>query len=157
TVRQRRLVLVFDQQPVPALSIFAVSQNAHQNPTAVKLLAIEQEFQFSGPQVLRGRIALGGPIATVPQHDRAAAILSFGNGSFEITVVQRMVLHFHSKALVAGIERWTAGYGPGFERTIELEAKIIMKPSGRVLLDYEAQPLGWRNARSASGLRRSCE
>ena len=51
------------------------------------------------------RIALRHPVAAVPQLHRAAAILAFRNGPFEVAVIERMVLDLDRQPLVVRIER----------------------------------------------------
>src|SRR5262249_60081253 len=49
----------------------------------------------------------------------------------------RVVLDLHGKPLVAGNETGATGDGPALHDAIELEAKIVMQPSCRMLLDHE--------------------
>ena len=51
----------------------------------------------------------------VPELHRAATILALGDGAFEVTIVQRMVLDLDSKTLVMGIKRGTLRHGPGLK------------------------------------------
>ena len=77
------------------------------------------------------RIALGDPVATVPQLHRAAAILSLGNGALEITILERMVLDLDRKAFVVRIERGTSRHRPGLEDAVEFEAEIVVQAPSR--------------------------
>ena len=47
---------------------------------------------------------IGFPSAAIPQHDGAPAILAFGNGAFEITVIERVILDLDRQPLVVRIE-----------------------------------------------------
>ena len=145
------LVAVLDQQPVGALAAAAVVAHAHQHPTAVQLLAIQRELQVALLEAGLGSV--GFPVAAVPQLHRAAAILSLGNGAFEIAVIERMILDFHREPLVVRIERGPAGDRPGFEHAVEFEPEIVVQPGRGVLLDHEATPLRGRDLDFARRLR----
>ena len=54
------------------------------------------------------------PAALVPQHDRSSAIFSFGDGPFEIAIIERMIFGPHREALVCGVDAWPLGNGPAF-------------------------------------------
>src|SRR5664279_2873515 len=90
------------------------------------------------------RIAFSNPVATVPQLHRATAILTLGNGTFEIAIVQRMVLDLDRKTLVVRIERGTTRHGPGLEDTVEFEAQVVVQARRGVALDDEALLRGSR-------------
>ena len=78
------------------------------------------------------------PITAVPQHDRAAAILTLGNRPFEVAVIERMIFDLDRKPLVMGIERRPFGDSPGFENAIQLEPQIVVEAGGVVLLNDES-------------------
>ena len=61
----------------------------------------------------------------------------FGNGAFEIAVIERMVLDLDRQPLVVRIERGTARHRPGFEDAVEFQPEIVMQPGRVVLLDHE--------------------
>ena len=120
------------------------------------LLAIQGEFQIALLEAaLADRLRL--PDAAIPQHDGAAAILAFGNGAFEIAIVQRVILDLDRQPLVGGIERWTARHGPGFEDAIELEPEIVVQAGRVMLLDHEPPLFARRYLDVAGGLRRLAE
>ena len=129
-------VAVLDQQPVGALAAVAVMAHPHQYPTAMQLVAIQREFQVALLEALF-RI-VGFPITAVPKLHGAAAILAFGNGAFEIAVVERMILDLDRQPLVVGIQRWAFGDRPGLEHAVEFQPEIIMQSGRIVLLDHEA-------------------
>src|SRR3954447_9303769 len=144
-------VAMLDQQPVGPLTAVAVIAHSHQDPTAVQLLAMESELEVALLEPARGVVRL--PIAAVPEQDSPAAILAFGNGAFEVAVVERMIFDLDGQPLVTRIERWAFGHRPGFEHTVEFQPEIIMQPAGVVLLDHES-PLGGRSDLNlAAGLR----
>src|SRR5262245_43248264 len=74
-------VPVFDQQPIIALAVRAVIAHAHEHPASAQFLTGEGEFELTLAECLIDiAIALRGPEAAIPQHDRAAAIFAFGYG-----------------------------------------------------------------------------
>src|ERR1700733_10536615 len=96
------------------------------------------------------------PIAAVPELDCTAAILSFGNGSLEIAILERMVFDLDCEALVVRIKRRPLRDRPRLENAVKFQAQIVMQARGVVLLDDEPQPFGgWNFAAPArlSGLR----
>ncbi|MHC2538449.1 hypothetical protein ACVJMY_008018 [Bradyrhizobium diazoefficiens] len=142
---------MLDQQPVGALAAIAIVAHADQHPASVQLFAVQRELQVALPKTTLGIIGLPG--AAVPQHDRAAAILAFRDRSFEIAIVERMVLDLDRQPLVVRIERGALRHRPGLEHAVELEAEIVVQPAGVMLLDHEASLFrrGYRGL--AGGLR----
>ena len=92
-------VVALDQEPVRALAALPVMAQSHQHKASLQLFADQRETQLALAQSLF-RVAVSGPEAAIPQHDRAAAILSFGDGAFEVAVIERVVLGLHGKPLV---------------------------------------------------------
>ena len=95
-------VAVLDQEPVGALAAVAVAPHPHQNPAALQLVAVQGELQVALLEAALG--VIGFPGAAIPQHDGAAAILAFGNGAFEITVIERVILDLDRQPLVVRID-----------------------------------------------------
>ena len=111
--RLRIRVAMFDEQPVGVLAAEAVALHAHQNPTAVQLVALEDDFQITCcERLFGGLVAFRGPESPVPELHGAAAVLAMGNSPFEVPIRQRVVLYFHGKALFGRVQRGTAGHGP---------------------------------------------
>src|SRR6516165_6498294 len=131
----RILVAVLDQEPIGALLAAAIA-HAHQHPAAVQLVALQRELQVALFETAFG--VLGFPITAIPELHSAAAILAFGNGAFEIAVVERMVLDFHRQALVMRIERGPPGDRPGFEHAVKFQPEIVVQARSGMLLDHEA-------------------
>ena len=134
----RKLVAMFDQEPVGPLLAFPLAHPG-QNPAAVEFLALESEIQLAFSYDRCGVIAF--PIAAIPNHDCAAAVLALRNGAFEVAVVQRMVFDLDREPLVMRIERRAFGDGPGFEDAIEFKPQVIMKVRCRMFLNDEAEPV----------------
>ena len=100
----------------------------------------QRELEIAlGQRLLRRLVAFRLPVAAIPQHDRAAAILAFGNGPFEIAIVERMIFHLDGEALVMRVERRAAGHGPGFEDAVEFKPKIVVQSRGVMLLNDETK------------------
>src|SRR3546814_2663565 len=81
--------------------------HAHQVPASAQLLAVQLEVEMPLGVALLGVAPLLGvtkrrPAAAVPQHHRAAAVLTLRNGPFERAVFQRVVLDAAGEALLAG-------------------------------------------------------
>ncbi len=132
-----------DQQPVGALGPFAVLVEANQMPGALHAAAIEHCGEVPLLQLrLDAHRAVGAPIASVPQHHCAAAILALGDGALEVTVVEGMVLDFDRQAPFVGVERRPARHRPGLEHALVFEPQVVVQACGRVLLDHEAETLG---------------
>src|SRR5436305_8345479 len=73
----------------------------------------------------------------VPNHHSSSPVLSLGNGSFEVEVPDGMVFGRHGEATLLQSIRHTFGNGPRFQHAIHLQPEIIMKMTGRMLLDYK--------------------
>ena len=101
----RLLVLVLDQEPVHPLAAGAVMLHADQDPAALELVTLQGELEVAVEQSLLGRGLLRLPRAPVPDHDGAAAVLSFRDRSFEIAVVERVVFDLDREPLVGRIGR----------------------------------------------------
>jgi hypothetical protein len=70
------------------------------------------------------RIALGNPVAPIPELDRPSTVLAFRDRALEVAVVERMVLDLDRQALVVRVERWTPGDRPRLEDAVQLETEI---------------------------------
>lgn len=110
---------MLDQQPIGALAALAIVAHAHKHEAAVQALAFEGELEVAlGKRLFRALLSLRLPIAAIPQHDRAAAILAFRNRAFEVAIIERMILDLDGQALVVRIERWTFGDSPALEHAV---------------------------------------
>jgi hypothetical protein len=110
---------VLDQEPVVPLPGISVFLQAHEHPFAPQASARHDELEVAGAQAgLRRLPGQRRPEAPVPELDRAAAIFAAGYGSFEIPVVERMVLDLDRKALHARIQGRALGHRPGPEYAV---------------------------------------
>ncbi len=133
---------MLDQEPVVPLLAFAAF-HPHQDETALQPLAVEDDLKVAFLQALmRIGPGLGLPIAAVPQHHRAAAILAFWDRPLEVAVVERVVLHLHGEPAVMRVDRRAFGHRPGLERPVELQAEVVVQARGVMLLDHEPQKVG---------------
>ncbi|MGY3587190.1 hypothetical protein ACVIF9_005867 [Bradyrhizobium sp. USDA 4350] len=115
---------MLDQQPVGALAAEAVVLHPHQHPAAVQLVTVQRELQVALLEAALGIV--GFPGAAIPELHRAAAILVFRNGAFEVAIVERMILDLDRQPLVMRVERGPARHRPGLEDAVKLQPEIIM-------------------------------
>ena len=126
---------VLDQQPIGPFPAITFAAHPDQDPAASQACTLQREFKIAAVEcLLRRSAALGNPITSVPQLNRAAAVLSTGNRALEISIVQRMIFDFDCQALIRRIERRTLGDGPGLEHSIELQPQVVVQAPRRVLL-----------------------
>src|SRR5690554_2207786 len=97
------------------------------------------------------------PRAPIPDNDRAAAILTFGDSALEGSIFERMILHMDRETLLARHQAWSLCDRPAFQDTINLQAQIIMQAARRVFLDDEAVAGRLLAPPAASRLRRRLE
>lgn len=100
-------------------------------------MQFEIEMTFRQPFF---RVFERSPGSAVPDGHRAAAIFSFRNRTFEITVVQRMIFDINGEALLTGNKAWAFCERPAFQNAIQFETEIVMQPSRIVLLNNEVVP-----------------
>ena len=105
-------------------------------PGALQLLTVEAEGKAALLDALV-RIALRLPGSTVPQQNRAAAILARGNGALEIAVAKRMVLDLNREALLTLDQARALGHRPALQGAVELKTEIVVEARGIVLLHDE--------------------
>src|SRR5262249_13320118 len=79
--------------------------------------------------------------AAVPDHHGAGTVVTFGDFAFEACIVERMIFGLHGEALVAGTHRRPLRHGPGLERAVDGQAKVVVQAGGSVLL-YDKGVLG---------------
>ncbi len=89
--------------------------------------------------------------AGIPDEDGPGPVLTLGDDALELRVAQRMVLGGYGQAFLTGVGRRPFGHGPGLQHTVDLQAKVIVKPGSVVPLNDEdrtfsragAFPAGW--------------
>src|SRR5204863_7219798 len=70
--------------------------------------------------------------------------LTLRNRALEAAVGDRVVLDVDRHALDRGIQAGTLGHGPALQRSVELEAEVVVQPRSRMLLDDEREALARR-------------
>src|SRR5699024_1913559 len=75
----------------------------------------------------------------IPDRDLAGTVLALGDPSFEIGVLERMVLRLHRQTVVLRIGRRALRQGPGAEHSFVFEAEIPVQSARVMLLDDEAE------------------
>src|SRR5262249_41742552 len=118
------LILGLDQKP-GLLFLSRPAVHAHEMPASMQLLAREAEVEVA-LLVPRGRITFRMQTPAVPNHDRAAAVLSRRDGSLESVVFDGMVFHVDRKALLARNETRATSHGPTLHHPAKLEPQVIM-------------------------------
>src|SRR5262249_48432538 len=134
------LILGLDQKP--GLLLFSrPAVHAHEMPASVQLLALEGEVEMA--LLVSGvRIAFRMPAPAVPNHDRAAAVLSLRDSSLECVVFDGMVFHVDRETLLARNETRAASHGPTLHDPAKLEPQVIRQTPCGVLLDDELVSFG---------------
>ena len=131
--RPRRLVVGLEQQPVLGL-LARLGFHAHEMPLAFQLLAVQVELEMALLVAERG-IEIGRPRALVPDHDRAAAVLAFGDDALEAAIVERMVLGRDGQPLLAGDQARPLRHRPALQHAVELQPEVVVQAPRSMLLD----------------------
>src|SRR5262245_23685645 len=103
-------------------------------PATVEFLALQRECQVALGQTAVG-VAFSQPMATIPDHDRAAPILTLRNGPFEFVVGDRVIFDLDSQAFFSRYQTRPARHCPAFHYPVEFETQIIVQASCGVLLN----------------------
>ena len=74
--------------------------------------AFDHELQLAFSDRGSGIAFFRHPVATIPKLDRATAILTLRNSSFEIAVIKRVIFDLHGQAFIVRIDGRTLGDGP---------------------------------------------
>ena len=121
-----------------------LAAHPNQGPIAVQFLALEGEFERA---------------LAVPEEHGSAAVFALGNDPLELPVIERMVLDMDGQPLLPRIEARSLRHRPALQDAVELEAKIIVQPPRRMLLDDKGEPgAGFlMRRRGARRLRRLAE
>ena len=138
-LRIRRL----EEQP-GVLGFAGPATHAHQMPATAQLVARKREIEMAFLQAVV-RIALGIPMAAIPDHHRAAAILPLRNGAFEAVVFDGMVLDLDGEPFLSGNEARSSRDCPALHHAIELKPQVIMQPARGMLLNDEPIALSARH------------
>src|SRR5262249_49813154 len=124
--------------PHALAAVLCARAHAHQVPATLQLVARERELELALREA-GARVADRLPGAAVPDHDRAAPILSFGDHALEARVLERVVLHLDRHATLRGVEARPLGHGPALQHAIELEPEVVVHAPRGVLLHHERE------------------
>src|SRR5262249_54105856 len=115
-----RVMALYQQPVVPATT--TVVAHADQHPFALESRTLELEPERAVLEHFRRRtLALGLPIAAVPQLHRTAPVFPLRDRALEVPVIEWMVLDLNRQALDLRVERRLPGDCPRLEHPIELE------------------------------------
>jgi hypothetical protein len=131
--RSGKTVVDLAQQPVLAL-LLGLPLDPHQQPLPLHSLTIKREVQMSLLQIFRAFARYRCPGSAIPQHYRAAAILSFGNGALETAIIQWMVLSANRQPFIVGVQARPARDRPALQDAVDFQPEIPMQPRGIMLL-----------------------
>ena len=95
-------------RPYKRTLLIVVALQAVQTTAALALPALNAHIIDDGIV----RIANGRPRAAIPNDDRTGAILTGGNCSFEVTIVNRMVFDFNGQASIFWNHAGAFRHGP---------------------------------------------
>jgi hypothetical protein len=84
------------------------------------------------------------PCPDVPDDDVAPAILPCRDHTFEVEVVQLVVLDMEGRTAYAGVERRTLRHRPADEHIADLQAEVVVEVSRPVPLHHEPAPANLR-------------
>jgi len=115
---------MLDQEPIGPLFAFSLAHSG-QYPAATKLLTVQSKVQLAFPIGAIRIFAI--PMATIPDHHGAAAVLALWNGAFKVAVIQGMIFDFDREAFVVGVEGRTLGDRLGFEDPVKFEPQVVVK------------------------------
>ena len=129
------LIALLDNEPVVP---FAPPFHVYQGEIAVQLFSVQAELQVTARNLLIARhTAEQLERAAIPQHHAACTVIAGRNIAFESAVIERMIFHVRSQVFDARIERRPFRHGPGFQNTIDFQAKVVVEASSIVALDAE--------------------
>jgi hypothetical protein len=136
--------VLFNEKP----SVFRGSLflELHQRELAAKLLSLEEESDVAvGHSFSQGLFAIGSArgrsfnvSSLVPDHDGARAVVPFGNGSLETAVLDWVIFDLDGEPWIGRGKGGALRYGPTFQRSVQLQAEIVVSSGRRVLLHDEA-------------------
>src|SRR5271156_3348469 len=90
----------------------------------------------------RGHVVLGpvGVRALIPDDYSAGAVFAQGDDVAEFRVVDRVVLGAAGHPPVLRVDQRAAGDSPCHDDTVDLQAKLVVVATRRVVLDHELRP-----------------
>src|SRR5207245_4528046 len=104
----------------------------HDAPRPVQLLPVEPACQPAGALLLDELVR-----AAVPDLAGAGAVVPLRDLAFEGGVVEGVVLDVNGEMLLTRLERDALGHRPALERSVPLEAEVVVETPRVVTLDDE--------------------
>ena len=133
-----RCVLVGGVDHQPLLALAGAPAGPDQRHATTQLLAGQLQVQLAPRHLGHRVVALGQPVGpSVPHHDVAGAVLAVGDDPLEVQVVDRVVLDVHRQPPDTGVQRGAPGHRPAHEHAVDLEAHVVVQPSGPMALHDE--------------------
>src|SRR5262249_36441242 len=89
-----------------------------------------------------GRIDIGRfrrPGSSIPDHHGAAAVLTSGDYSLEIVVLDGVIFNLHRQPLDGRVVAWPFRHRPGKHYPFPFKAEVIVERGGAMFLDDERQ------------------
>src|SRR5262249_56008696 len=105
-----------------------------QMPLAPESRALEPEHEVALGEPLV-RISLRNPAALIPYDHRAASIFALRDITFEMEILDRMVLGSHRKPFFAERQARPPRYGPPLQDPVDLHSPLLVHPPPPIPLD----------------------
>ena len=142
----RGTVRLLEQEP-----FLLLLAHAHERPAPAELESEELQLHLSTLVLLERILGLeGAEPPVIPHDDRSGSVVPCRDDSLERAVLQRMVLDVDRQPLLLHARRGPFGHRPTLERSVQLEAEVVMHVARPVLLDDEP---GRRTGRGLRGRR----
>ena len=141
---------------LPSATFLApLTSHTDESPGPRQFVTVKRELQAPAHEA-RARIFERSPAATVPEQHRTSAILPGRNEAFELCIVEWVVFNLNGQSLLRGIETRSLRDGPTFQGPIQLQAKVIVQTTCRMLL-YHIQSLAHSGPEPTARFRRLLE
>src|SRR5437867_2223627 len=115
---------MLDQQPrrLRASATSTPPARSHEHPASLHALAVKDDFEVALLVHLTNAVLASAFLrlvpAAIPQHHRAATVLTLRDRALECVVLDRMIFHLHGQALDARISRRSLRHRPAFHHAI---------------------------------------
>src|SRR5262249_25489251 len=131
-----RLARLPDQEP---LLLFPAHPG--ERPAPPELVTAELDLHEPALELDQGILGLGRAVAAVvPDDDGSGPVVVLRDHSLEVGGLDGVVLDVDGQPLGLRPDGRTFGDGPALEDAVHLEAQVVVKPPGGMLLDDEEAP-----------------